>query len=205
MKDTLLNWYKHHKRLIIVGGIILLLVVIGSLNSDSAQRTTSKATQPSSKQESTTSEQKPKPASPEAKPAEQAKTKLQELKELSGKDATLFVANSTELKEASSEAEVPFKIVINHNSTIGCSAAKTASYTTIKSIYTDKNVRDLVDQIVITYPGRLVTSLSGIDGRSIDSWSGETNFYKVMFDGFETSQRDPAGQKTWVVSINSCR
>lgn len=63
----------------------------------------------------------------------------------------------------------------------------------------------MVDQVVVTYPGRLVTSLSGADGRSTNSWNGETNFYKVMFGSFETSQRDPAGQKTWVVSINGCR
>lgn len=205
MKDRSYNWYKRHKKLTIIGGVILLLIVIGSLNSDSTQRTVDTAAQSSSKQESTTSQQKPDTAGSEAKPAEQAKPKLQELKELAGSDATLFVANSTDLKEATSESEAPFKVVINHANVIDCSAAKTASYNAIKSIYANNKVRDMVDQIVITYPGKLVTSLSGADGRSTNSWSGETNFYKVMFDGFESSQRDPAGQKTWVVSINGCR
>lgn len=205
MKDKLLNWYKRHKKLTIIGGIILLLIVIGSLNSDSTQRTADTAAQSSSKQESTTSQQKSDTAGSEAKPVQQTKTKLQELKDLAGGSATLFVANSTELKEATSESEAPFKVIINHTNVVDCSVAKTASYNAIKSIYTNNNVRDMVDQIAITYPGRLVTSLSGADGRSTDSWSGETNFYKVMFGGFEASQRDPAGRKTWVVSINGCR
>lgn len=207
MKDKALNWYKRHKKLTIVGGIILVLLVIGSLNSDSAKRTATTPAKSTQKQETTTQQQKADTAGSNAKPTEPAptKTKLQELKDLSGSDATLFVANSTELKEATSEADAPFKVVINHSNTIGCSAAKTASYGTIKSIYTNNHIRDMVDQIVIAYPGRLVTSLSGTDGRSTDSWSGESNFYKVMFGGFETSQRDPAGQKTWVVSINGCR
>lgn len=205
MKDKVLTWYKRHKKLTIIGGIILLLLVIGSLNSDNAQRTATTPAKSEAKQETTTPQEKADTAGSEAKPAEQSKPKLQEMKELAGSDATLFVANSPELKEATSEADAPFKVVINHSNVVGCSESKTASYNTIKSIYTNNNVRDMVDQIVITYPGRLVTSLGGADGRSTDSWSGETNFYKVMFDGFESSQRDPAGQKTWVVSINGCR
>lgn len=205
MKNKSLKWYKRHKKLTIIGGIILLLLVIGPLNGDSTQRTATTPAKSEAKQETTTQQEKANTAGSEAKPAEPTKTKLQELKDLAGSDAMLFVANSPELKEATSEADAPFKVVINHANVIGCAEAKTASYGTIKSIYTNNNVRDMIDQIVITYPGRLVTSLSGSDGRSTDSWSGETNFYKAMFGSFETSQRDPAGQKTWVVSINGCR
>lgn len=207
MKDKALNWYKRHKKLTIIGGIILLLLVIGSLNSDSAQRTATTPAKSTQKQEATTQQKKADTAGSNAKPAEPAptKTKLQELKDSAGDDALIFPASSTNGDLATSESQAPFKIVINYTNSVSCSAAKTSSYDTIKSIYANNHIRDMVDQIVITYPGRLVTSLSGIDGRSTNSWSGETNFYKVMFGSFEASQRDPAGQKTWVVSINGCR
>lgn len=184
-----MNWIKRHRKLLIGIAIFLILAIIGGANGDSKdhakQASEAVKTQPAAQ-----------PVSP--------KSKLQELKDIAGSSATLFVANSPDLKEATSESEAPFKIVVNHADVIECSAAKAASYDVIKSLYTNNDVKSLVDQVVVTYPNRLVTSLGGDDGRATGSWSGETNFYKVMFDSFQVSQRDPVGQKTWVVSINNC-
>lgn len=100
MKDKVLTWYKRHKKLTIIGGIILLLIVIGSLNGDSAQRTANTPAKPVAKQETTTSQKKADTGGSNAKPTPQPKSKFQELKDVAGSDATLFVANSTDLKEA---------------------------------------------------------------------------------------------------------
>ncbi len=175
--------------------IILLLVlvviwVIGGNSRGSVDRTS--GTQTSSPQEPVSS-------------GAPATSSLQQLKDIAGEDATLLVANSAELREATNESEAPYKVVINHTNTLECSVAKTASYDTFKALYEDEKVKSLIDQVVITYPNRLVTSLSGDDGRNIESWSGKTNFYKFMFDGYQVSQRDPVAQKTWVMSIDTCK
>ena len=139
-----------------------------------------------------------------AAPAEQ-KTSLEDLRNAAGIDTTIFVANSKNLQEAQDLSQAPFKLVINASNVLSCSDAKIASYDIFKKLYTQDAYKSLVDQVVVTYPKAVATSLNSQTASQENLWTGPTNFYTYLFSNYQVSQSNPMDKTTWVVDLGSCK
>lgn len=130
--------------------------------------------------------------------------KFQELKNIIGTDGTILIANSTEPSEASTASQAPFKVVVNYPNSLDCSTAKLASYNTFKNIYQTSNLTSIIDQVVITYPNAVATSLLVEDSKNEGWWTGQTNFYNYITSNYlvETS---PQSRSTFVHLLSNCQ
>jgi len=131
-------------------------------------------------------------------------SRLQKLKTIVGTDGAILVAHSATPVEASNTSQAPFKVVINYPNSLDCSIAKQASYDTFKDIFRSDDLEPLVDQVVISYPATISTSLVSEDSKNDGWWTGQTNFYNYMTSNYSVDENSGT-RSTFVQMLTNCK
>lgn len=189
----------------IIAGI--LIIAIASVTGNKANESAVTPVKNEQTAQNTTNEDK---IETENKPVE--KTKTQRLKEILVDIPDAFYAfpnDDSFEKTPNDNYEGPFSVIVADSRANDCAAAKRTSYDLYKTIFTDPILKGSIERVKITNFGYLSSSLGKTDGEIItdnDTWSGETNFYKALFDSSEGEKQNVVdAEATWVVSIDGCR
>lgn len=147
--------------------------------------------------------------SPQAKPP-QSQSDPQIIESLVQSDFETTVLDSGG-NFANDKSSSPFEVIVNtsNGQVSSCSSAKIVMYDIMHKIYTDTRIKSKISRVKVTIWGQLKASLGSADvfynGNEL-SWSGETNFWRVMMQ--VKPYEDESGSlntRTWGEGIGSCR
>lgn len=111
------------------------------------------------------------------------------------------------------ESNAPYQVVINYplqHTISSCDTAKRVSYSLIEALYKDQMVRGAIQRVLVSIPNYLRTSLGAKDGLLMaekGSFSGPTNYWKVMSDPSFSSEKEDGNMedRTWGKLLTKCQ
>lgn len=108
-----------------------------------------------------------------------------------------------------SKGNPPYEIVLNATTTVkNCDVAKRKAYYAIEALYMDKDIRNNISRVLVTFPYYLRVSLGASDGVQMannDVFSGPTNFWSVMEKtGLGEKETGSLSNRTWGNYLVNC-
>jgi len=108
------------------------------------------------------------------------------------------------------EGNPPYEVVINFplNNVINCDSAKRQSYYLFEELYKEPTVQTSLNRVLITIPHSVRVSLGASDGVPMaqkGSFTGPTNFWKVMENFNYEDENGELKNRTWGVLLDRCK